>query len=175
MPPMPASPMPTKLTRRATISALMPLMPASVGLSATARMALPVRVKARKRNSAAMATTAMTRFSTCCGPMRSAARLPVAPERESVAAQVVAEDEADDVLQRDGERDRADGGSERARGRGRLQHHLVVDHARHARHQERDDHRGPGRQAAGGIGDIAGEGADGGVRGHVKLGKRSTA
>jgi hypothetical protein len=41
-----------------------------MGLSATARIALPVRVKARKRKSAVIAATAMMRFSTCWGPIR---------------------------------------------------------------------------------------------------------
>ena len=71
MPPTPASPMPPKLVSRATRSASMPLRLASVVSSATARIALPVRVKARKTNTASIATTAMTRFSTCCGPMRN--------------------------------------------------------------------------------------------------------
>ena len=51
MPPMPASPMPAKLMSRATRSGSMPLRLAKVGLSATARIALPVRVKARKANT----------------------------------------------------------------------------------------------------------------------------
>ena len=61
-PPTPASPMATKVVSRATRSVSIPLTDASVGLSATARMALPVRVKARNRNTAAMATTAMTKL-----------------------------------------------------------------------------------------------------------------
>ena len=46
----------------------MPLESASIGLSATARIALPVMVSARKTNSIAIATAAMIAFSTCCGP-----------------------------------------------------------------------------------------------------------
>ena len=44
------------------------VMAASIGLSATARMALPVRVNERKANSRPMAIAAMTRFCTCWGP-----------------------------------------------------------------------------------------------------------
>ena len=47
--------MPTKLTSPPIMSASMPLMLASIGLSATARIALPVRVNDRKQNSAAIA------------------------------------------------------------------------------------------------------------------------
>ena len=69
--------MPTKLTSLLIMSALMPLMLASIGLSATARIALPVRVKVRKQNSAAIATAAIARFCTCCGPTR------IDPKRQS--------------------------------------------------------------------------------------------
>ena len=74
MPPSPASPMPTNDTVRAMVSPLMPLMPASVGLSATARIALPARVKARKAKIAAVTASAIARFSTCCGPTRRPAK-----------------------------------------------------------------------------------------------------
>ena len=85
----------------------MPLMLASIGLSATARIALPVRVKARNRNTAAITTTAIAEVLHLLRTDADAAEAPVAPDRQVVAAQIVAEDEADDVLQRDGERDRA--------------------------------------------------------------------
>ena len=51
-------------------SVSMPLMAASVGLSATARIALPSRVKVSSANSAATTTTDIARSSSCCGPTR---------------------------------------------------------------------------------------------------------
>ena len=77
IPPKPARPMPTKLTSLLIMSALIPLMLASIGLSATARIALPVRVNARKQNSMTMAAAATARFCTCCGPTR------IDPKRQS--------------------------------------------------------------------------------------------
>ena len=74
IPPIPARPIPSAFARCATRSASIPLIPASTGLSATARMVLPVRVKARKRNSAAITATAMPAFQSCCGPMRRKAK-----------------------------------------------------------------------------------------------------
>ena len=81
IPPNPASPMPRNVTSRATVRAFMPFSAASDGLSATARIILPVRVKPRNRNSAAIATAAQPAFAACCGPIES--RSPAAPNRQS--------------------------------------------------------------------------------------------
>ncbi len=71
MPPIPARPIAVNETMRPTRAASMPLMSASTGLSATARIVLPVRVKVRKAKTAAITATEIARFSTCCGPMRT--------------------------------------------------------------------------------------------------------
>jgi hypothetical protein len=105
-----------------------------MGLSATARIAFPVRVKV------------------------------VAPE-------VVAEDEADDVLEDDGEGDRCDGRGERAARPERAEHEVVVDDPEEPRHDEGDDDGQRGRQAEGGVGHVAREGADGGMGGHREVRK----
>ena len=68
MPPKPASPMPRKLASRATNPESIPFSAASAGLSATARIILPVRVKPRNRNSTAMAAAAQAASAACCGP-----------------------------------------------------------------------------------------------------------
>ena len=54
MPPTPTSPMPTKLASVATRSGRMPFSAASSGLSAEARMALPMRVKASAANTSSI-------------------------------------------------------------------------------------------------------------------------
>ena len=96
MPPRPASPMATNDTRRATMSALMPLMAASIGLSATARMALPVRVKDEEGEQQRHGDHRDDEVLYLLRPDAQAAPHPVAPDRQVVAAQLVAEDEAHD-------------------------------------------------------------------------------
>jgi len=84
---------------------------------------------------------------------------------------VVAEDEAHDILEGDIERDRGDRHREGAGWAERTQHERVVEHARDPGHEEGCADGGPRRQAERRVGDVAGEGADGGVRGHREVRK----
>ena len=81
----------------------MPLIAASIGLSATARMALPVRVKARKANSAAMTDHSYGQVLHLLRPDAYAVEAPIARDGQIIAPQLVAEAEADDVLERYGQ------------------------------------------------------------------------
>ncbi len=74
MPPTPTSPMPTKLAIMAIRSGRMPLSAASSGLSAEARMALPIRVKAKAANTASIRASANAMVSSCCGLTRISPR-----------------------------------------------------------------------------------------------------
>jgi hypothetical protein len=62
--------MPTKLAIIATRCGRMPLSAASSGLSAEARIALPMRVKASAANTASMMASAIAMVSSCCGLKR---------------------------------------------------------------------------------------------------------
>ena len=95
--------------------------------------------------------------------------LPVALQGQVVAAVVVAEDEAHDVLERDIQRHRRDRGGDRAGRAQRPQHQRVAEHAEDARDRERDDDGGPRGHATSGVGDVAAEGADGRVRGQGEV------
>ena len=86
----------------------MPLMAASVGLSATARIALPRRVKRRKANSATHRNGGDRQVLELLRADAQSAEAPVAHDRQVVVAQRVAEAEPHQVLQRDGQRDRGD-------------------------------------------------------------------
>ena len=72
-----------------------------MGLSATARMALPVRVKARKANTRGHGDDRDGQVLDLLRADADRRPAPVARDRQVVAAQVVAEDEAHDVLQHD--------------------------------------------------------------------------
>jgi hypothetical protein len=74
-PPTPESPAPRNSVVMATTCGSMPLSRARSTLSATARIALPKRVKRRKAKTAAMTRAASTMFSICCGPTRRSRNL----------------------------------------------------------------------------------------------------
>ena len=111
----------------------MPLMLASIGLSATARIALPVRVKRQESEHRRHDGDRDRQVLDLLRADADAVEAPVAPDRQVVAAQIVAEDEADDILERDGERDRADRGRDEAGGAERLEHQLVGERGRRCR------------------------------------------
>ncbi len=77
MPPIPASPAPTITVTTATRTGSTPRSSARSRLSATARIARPVRLKRRKAQSSAMLASARPKFCNCCGPTRNA------PKRQS--------------------------------------------------------------------------------------------
>ena len=72
MPPTPIRPMPMKLAIIATRAGRMPFSAASSGLSAEARIALPIRVKASAANTSSMIASATPMVSVCCGFTRNA-------------------------------------------------------------------------------------------------------
>src|SRR5204863_7625811 len=84
------------------------------------------------------------------------AELPVATDRQRVATQVVAEDEAHHVFEDDREGDGGDRGGQRAGRTQGLENDLVVDHADRARDEERGQHRRRRGPAARGVRDVAG-------------------
>ena len=70
MPPAPTSPIAMKTVSRPTQTGSIPFNSARVGLSATARIALPIRVNFSAAKTAVMMIRASTKFWTCCGPTR---------------------------------------------------------------------------------------------------------
>ena len=130
-----------------------------------------MRVKARKAKTDAHGHDGDGEILHLLRPDAQARPLPVAAYGEGVAAQVIAEDEAQDILEGDAERDGGDGRGEGARRTQRLEHDLVVEHARRPRHEEGQGHARRRGQSPRGIGDVAREGPDGGVRGHGEVGK----
>ena len=87
-----------------------------MGLSATARIILPVRVNARNGNRSPSRSGGGGVFELLRADAQ-AGEAPVAQHRKVVAARVVAEAEADGVFQHDGQGHRGDRRGERA-GRG---------------------------------------------------------
>ena len=159
MPPTPTSPMPTKLAIIATRCGRMPLSAASSGLSAEARIALPMRVKASAANTASMMRERERHGLELLRAEADVAEAHVARDRPVVAAHVVAEAEPHDVLQHQPGGDRGDRRRQRALLDQRQVRHAIEEQPDRARDGEGDRERAHDLQARA-IGDVAREGAE---------------
>src|SRR5207237_80296 len=65
---------------------------------------------------------------------------PIALDRQGISAELIAESETHDVLERDRERDGSDGGGDEPRGPELLEHGLVGHHAHRTGGEERHHH-----------------------------------
>ena len=96
---------------------------------------------------------------------------PVAQDRQVVVAQLVAEAEPHEVLQRDGQRHGGDRCGDQPSRAQWAQHHPVRHHAHRAGRQERHERRRHQRPAQSDIRQIPRERTDRGMRGHREVGK----
>ena len=109
------------------------------------------------------------RFSHLLGPDAQAAKDPIATDRQVIASELVAERETHAVLERDGERNGADGRGNEARRAERLQDQLIRCQPDQTSHGECRNERGEHRPSERRVGDEACERTHGHMRGECKV------